>query len=508
MSFVYSVDGVLGLVFLVSKNVEGARRACGIHDELTTAVSSLHKILKFLHSEMSTPGSPVNVTKRSRRTEMRNLTTGCEPYIRAIDCVLTKYNTLSDEERSRRKLWQKVGFGSGEIQDLTEIRMKVSTYATAITMSLNLMKLGPRGMVERRLSHQKGHLEGIRESVNLILAQLNCTSPDASLMATYSKDSKTFWKSLRRGLVEDGYPRSALHGKKELILAYVKDLGARGVLDYSASRNSVATPIAPKQQPENSYTPAQLCAVPQTRSSTTSTPHSNSTGRTLVGSFGEGEESPVLWKEEYSAHSNPTVHSLAVRNKPLHYTPNTGFSPSLEKGNTSMDFPNTGSWHCSTAVNTPAHEKQSFIIPANVQSYLDTLRAAKTGGLPIPLSPYPAMNSTEESRVHCHEDADCREVLDSHVDDGQYDSITQQDDGITRPQVWGNTLEPVSKPTMQIRAPHVEHIRTSSFLNSSGEEFVLLESDASEEDQYPSLPSLFDLVQRGHCDFGPLDGCW
>ena len=197
MSFVYNVGGVLDLVRLASKNVEGARRACGIQDELTTAMSSLHWTLEFLHSEMSTPGSPVNLTRRSRRKELQNLTIGCEPYIRAIGRVLTKYNALSDEERSRRKLWQEVDFGNGEVRNLANMRMDISTYATAITMSLRLMALRSRGKVERRLSHQKGHLKGIRESLNFILAQLSCTSPDRSVMATYSKDKKIFWRLKR-----------------------------------------------------------------------------------------------------------------------------------------------------------------------------------------------------------------------------------------------------------------------------------------------------------------------
>jgi hypothetical protein len=169
--------------------------------------------------------------------------TGCARHLRTIDSILTKYNALSDEERSTKKLWQKIRFGNGEVMDLAEIRLKISTYTTAITMSLNLMLLGSQGRVERRLSRQGGDLEGIRESVNLVLAKLTSQSREGSIMTDYSRDDKQFWRGFRRELVKDGYPSTVIRGNKKLIQDYVKELDTRRVLDdpRSRSRTTLAT---------------------------------------------------------------------------------------------------------------------------------------------------------------------------------------------------------------------------------------------------------------------------
>jgi hypothetical protein len=59
-----------------------------------------------------------------------------------MDSILTKYNALAEDKRSGRKLWQKIRFGNGELQDLSEIRLKLSTHTSAILMMVNLCSLG------------------------------------------------------------------------------------------------------------------------------------------------------------------------------------------------------------------------------------------------------------------------------------------------------------------------------------------------------------------------------
>lgn len=164
MSFTYGVADAVSLIQLTWRTVEGARRACGEHDDLTREVSSLHSVLEHLQSEMTNPESLVSLADKNRRTELLYHMSGCGGHLRTMNSILTKYNSLGDEERSRKRLWQKVRFGNGWVKDLAEIRLKISTYTTAITMSLNLMLLGSQGQFERRLSRQGGDLEGIRES--------------------------------------------------------------------------------------------------------------------------------------------------------------------------------------------------------------------------------------------------------------------------------------------------------------------------------------------------------
>jgi hypothetical protein len=42
--------------------------------------------------------------------------------------VLQKYNALGDDKKKGKLLWQKIKFGNGEMSDLVEIRLKLSTY--------------------------------------------------------------------------------------------------------------------------------------------------------------------------------------------------------------------------------------------------------------------------------------------------------------------------------------------------------------------------------------------
>lgn len=235
MSFGYSVNDVLTLIQLSWSAVEGATRACGKHDDLTKEVSSLYDVLAHVYSELSLPESSIGHARSSWKAELGSHLTECETQLRIINTVLDKFNALSSEQKFGKQLWPTVRFANGEDQDLAEIRSRMATYSTAITMSLRLISLGSRGKVERQLSRQKGSLEGIRESVNLALAKMNSTTRHKSLILAYSNDSKAFWSRLRRELIKDGLSRSALNNKKDLILSYMKELDSRGVLGYSTS---------------------------------------------------------------------------------------------------------------------------------------------------------------------------------------------------------------------------------------------------------------------------------
>ena len=65
-----------------------------------------------------------------------------------LDGILEKYNALSEEKRSVRKLWKNVKFGNGEMLDLAEIRLKIATSTSALTLFLNLLSIGSQGKVE------------------------------------------------------------------------------------------------------------------------------------------------------------------------------------------------------------------------------------------------------------------------------------------------------------------------------------------------------------------------
>jgi hypothetical protein len=276
MSFGYSVDDILALIQLSWSVVEGATRACGKHDDLTKEVSSLHDVLAHVYSELSVAEPSFASARSSWKAELQSHLTGCDTQLRIINTVLQKFNALSSEQKFGRQLWSKIRFANGEDQDVGEIRSRMGTYSTAITMSLRLISLGSRGKIERQLSRQRGPLEGIRESVNLALAHINSTTRQKSLITGYSNDAKAFWSRLRRELTKDGFSRSAVNNKKDLILSYMKELDSRGVLGYSTSFQKAMN--AQNEAKRQSNTPASF----QSSSTLTGGRNSNSS----VQSFG------------------------------------------------------------------------------------------------------------------------------------------------------------------------------------------------------------------------------
>ena len=67
-----------------------------------------------------------------------------------------------------------------------------------------------------------------KKAAHSVLSEANV---EGSIMTIYYDDDTSFWRSLRRELVKEGLPSAAIHEHKHLIKEYVKELGARGVLD-------------------------------------------------------------------------------------------------------------------------------------------------------------------------------------------------------------------------------------------------------------------------------------
>jgi len=158
--------------------------------------------------------------------------------------MVRKYNALSDEKRSVQKLWQKVKFGNGEMQDLDKIRSELATYTQAITLSLNLVGLGSQGKVERYMSSHSDELREIKASLNWVTAKMQVKEGsmhgEKSILSSYNGDDKEVWKLFRRELIHDGFSSKSLRKHKETIKSYVMELGERGVLDEEIPEAVVA----------------------------------------------------------------------------------------------------------------------------------------------------------------------------------------------------------------------------------------------------------------------------
>ena len=231
MSFGGSASDIASLVKLAYKTTQGARAACGEYDELTRETSSLHTILNRLSLEVAKPDSSINRQKSYGR-ELESIGTGCQEVLTQLDKILVKYNALSEQERSARRLWKKIRFGSGVVADVAELRSRVTYYISALSLFLNLVSIGTVGAVEKKMDQAGGDLRDIKVAVNQITAYfLSTEHREGSVLTAYTDDDRDAWRELRRGLVKAGFRDSLVRTHMDTIMAYVKELGDRGVLD-------------------------------------------------------------------------------------------------------------------------------------------------------------------------------------------------------------------------------------------------------------------------------------
>lgn len=113
------------------------------------------------------------------------------------------------------------------MQDLSELRVKISTYTSAIALQLNLISMSSQGRVKREISNA---LPEIRESLNWIAAKLS-TANWGSILTSCRGDDKGVWKELRRELILEDFASPHIRHYRAMIMDYIKDLGERGLLD-------------------------------------------------------------------------------------------------------------------------------------------------------------------------------------------------------------------------------------------------------------------------------------
>ncbi len=232
MSFGFSIGDFVNLIQIASRVVRDSQKACGAYDELTHEVSSLHIVLQRLKTKIQKPESPLNRSGDLCQNELQSILISCEELLKTLETILTKYNALGQEERSGRKLWQRIRFGNGEMQDLTILRAKLVYYTSALSLFLNMVSIGSVGRVERRMEEAGGDLREIKLAVNGITAHLLAGSKaEGSVLTAYADDDKAVWKEFRREMVSEGFSSATIHKHKDLIKAYVKELASQGLLD-------------------------------------------------------------------------------------------------------------------------------------------------------------------------------------------------------------------------------------------------------------------------------------
>lgn len=95
------------------------------------------------------------------------------------------------------------------------------------------MPLGSQGKVKEYMTLQGGELQGMRRSLDCIVASLQASNVNAgdSILTHYTDDDQAIWRDFRRELIQQGYSSSFLMKHKEAIQNYIYELGQMGALD-------------------------------------------------------------------------------------------------------------------------------------------------------------------------------------------------------------------------------------------------------------------------------------
>ncbi|KAL2073600.1 hypothetical protein VTL71DRAFT_10926 [Oculimacula yallundae] len=227
---------VCALVELAMATVEEVRNAAGGHHELTEEIESSFMTLDHLKSKILDPTSVINKAKGGRRKDLEIHIRGCRRHLRRIRSTLIKFNaTRNGIAQSRHN----IQFGDSALKEVSRSRMKLSTYASAITMTLHLLSLGHQGSVEKELSRQRGDAKSLRAEINLVLAKRTVLARSGTgdrSARSVSGAGNDFWPSFLHDLRRKGLESKIVNGNKNLIKAYVKELEQRGVLDENVLR--------------------------------------------------------------------------------------------------------------------------------------------------------------------------------------------------------------------------------------------------------------------------------
>ncbi|KAF4630282.1 hypothetical protein G7Y89_g7861 [Cudoniella acicularis] len=91
MSFGFSIGDFIAVAQLASNVVSGARRACGVHDDFTRELTSLHIVLRHLEREVVKPNSILKSDHAERKAELATLVAHCYKVLEVKSRIAIEY---------------------------------------------------------------------------------------------------------------------------------------------------------------------------------------------------------------------------------------------------------------------------------------------------------------------------------------------------------------------------------------------------------------------------------
>ena len=213
MTFGASPSDIVIVVTICRALYRQCKEAGGEYLEISREVRGLHTVLRHLKYEVEAPESIINRDRSIYGRELAPIIGDCDYTLRQLDILLQKYGRLGDQSPSSpRDLWDKVKFGSNEMDQLGGIRVKLISHKTSLTLFLDTIQLHYSGRMSRMLDVHGEHLDTILDKVDAIAARMSQRA--GSVMTTYDDDDKEVWKQFRRELISEGFSSDVLQQNK------------------------------------------------------------------------------------------------------------------------------------------------------------------------------------------------------------------------------------------------------------------------------------------------------
>jgi len=229
MSFGASPSDIIIVVTFCKNLYRKCRSAGGEYDEISREVRGLHTVLKHLKIEVEAPDSPLNRDSSLWGRQLAPIIGDCDFTLRQLDGLLMKYGRLStnngggNSPSSPRVLWDRMKFGSNEMDQLGGIRVKLISHKTSLTLFLDTIQLHQSGKMVTTLDNHGGQLDNILDKVDRIATKMLQKS-GGSVMTNYDDDDKEVWKDFRRELIAEGFSSDVLQQHKVNFTARTYDL--------------------------------------------------------------------------------------------------------------------------------------------------------------------------------------------------------------------------------------------------------------------------------------------
>lgn len=175
----------------------------------------MHTALKELEDEIENPDSILNRTGAGKKAELGLLVKNCTGVLQQLNKLLTKYKSLGT---TSKRTWDRLRWGAENLQD---IREKLLTHTSSLTLFLTTLGTGSLGRIEKKLDQLIQDVRAGRKEETIITFTIEENNPD---------ESGIHWDLLKGELVDDGFSKLEIEAHKHWIKAKLTELIENGGL--------------------------------------------------------------------------------------------------------------------------------------------------------------------------------------------------------------------------------------------------------------------------------------